>query len=305
MTLPTRSLGRTGVEVTALGYGAMELRGERHRNARPLEPGQAARVLNAVLDSGITMIDTSLDYGASEDEIGDAIGHRRDEYFLASKCGCPVDRELDLIPGHWPHVFTRDNVRDGVHESLRRLKTDHLDLVQFHQSPTREVMETEGGLEALQELQAEGKLRFIGSSSTLPNMEDHVDMGVFDAFQVPWSLLDRSHENVIRRAASAGAGIIIRGGVARGEPGEGRGRSEVWQRWRDANLDELLDGDDPTQFVLRYTLTFPDMSTTIVGTSNVAHLQRNLEAVARGPLPDDVFAEASRRVEALDSQSGG
>jgi aryl-alcohol dehydrogenase-like predicted oxidoreductase len=204
-----------------------------------------------------------------------------------------------MTPGRWPHVFTYANVRDGVHQSLQRLQTTHLDLVQFHTSPSRDEMETEGALDALRELQREGKVRFIGSSSTLPHMADHIDMGVFDAFQVPYSLLDRSHEATIAAAADAGAGIIVRGGVARGEPGQGRGSTDIWQRWSDAHLDELCDHETPTQFVLRYTLTVPTITTTIVGTSNLEHLRLNLAAAARGPLPPEIFAEATRRIDAV------
>jgi aryl-alcohol dehydrogenase-like predicted oxidoreductase len=164
-------------------------------------------------------------------------------------------------------------------------------------------METEGGLDALRQLQQEGKVRFIGSSSTLPHMPDHVAMGVFDVFQVPYSLLEREHEQVIGDAAAAGAGIIVRGGMARGEPGEGRGKADVWQSWHDAQLDDLLDGETPTHFVLRYTLGLPALSTTIVGTSSVEHLRGNLAAARRGPLPADVFAEATRRIDAVSESS--
>ena len=80
--LPTRTLGRTGATVTTLGYGAMELRGAPRGREIPAE--QAERVLNAVLDGGITLIDTSPDYGQSEELIGRFISHRRDEYFLAT-----------------------------------------------------------------------------------------------------------------------------------------------------------------------------------------------------------------------------
>src|SRR5580704_13519718 len=86
--LPKRELGRTGLEVTMLGYGAMELRGAPR--ARDISESQAETILNAVLDSGINYIDTSIDYGLSEERIGRYIGHRRDEYYLASKCGCLV-----------------------------------------------------------------------------------------------------------------------------------------------------------------------------------------------------------------------
>ena len=84
--LPKRTLGRTGLEVTTLGYGAMELRGAPR--GRDVSEEQAERILNAVLDAGINFIDTSIDYGVAEERIGRYISHRRSEYFLASKCGC-------------------------------------------------------------------------------------------------------------------------------------------------------------------------------------------------------------------------
>jgi aryl-alcohol dehydrogenase-like predicted oxidoreductase len=89
MAILTRTLGGTGADVTILGYGAMELRG-RPRGPETADE-DAGRLLNAVLDGGINLIDTSPDYGRSEELIGTYIGHRRDEFFLASKCGCPVE----------------------------------------------------------------------------------------------------------------------------------------------------------------------------------------------------------------------
>jgi aryl-alcohol dehydrogenase-like predicted oxidoreductase len=86
--LPKRKLGRTGLQVTMLGYGAMELRGAPR--ARDITDDQAETILNAALDGGINYIDTSGDYGLSEERIGRYISHRRDSYYLASKCGCLV-----------------------------------------------------------------------------------------------------------------------------------------------------------------------------------------------------------------------
>lgn len=300
-SLPRRALGRTGVEVTALGYGAMELRGAGHRNPRPIEPGQADRVLGAVLDGGIDFIDTAIDYGESEESIGRAIGHRRDEYFLASKVGCLLAPPPD--GPRWPHDYAYQNVIDGVHQSLRRLRTDHLDLAQIHLSPSRQTIEDEGTLTALLELRDEGKIRYIGSSSTLPNIFDHIEMGAFDVFQVPYSLLDAAHADAIAAAGRAGAGIIVRGGVAKGEPSTGHGRAEVWDRWEAAGLDELRAPDESrTQLLLlRLTLALPELSTTIVGTLSTDHLAQNLEAAQRGPVSEDVEREARRRVAALDA----
>ena len=84
--IPRRTLGRTGLEVTTLGFGAMELRGAP--SGPQISDEEAGRLLNAVLDEGINFIDTSIDYGRSEELIGRFIANRRDEYVLASKCGC-------------------------------------------------------------------------------------------------------------------------------------------------------------------------------------------------------------------------
>ncbi len=305
--LPKRTLGRTGLEVTALGYGAMELRGGA--NGRQLSEEDVGRVLNGVLDSGINFIDTSIDYGMSEERIGRHIAHRRDEYFLASKCGCLVGWKRDESKPNQrggPHVYTRENVVAGVEQSLRRMNTDHLDLVQLHGSPSKEVLEEEGTVETMQDLQAQGKVRFIGMSSTIPHLRDHIAMGVFDEFQVPYSCLQRLHEDVIAQAAQTGAGIVIRGGAAHGAPsGEERSRArgaEAYRVWEAAGLDDLLDGMSPMEFVMRFTATHPDGNTNIVGTLNLDHLAANVAAVAQGPLPADLYEEAKRRLAAAGSK---
>jgi aryl-alcohol dehydrogenase-like predicted oxidoreductase len=309
--LPTATLGRTSLEVTKLGYGAMELRGGGGRRARAVDDETAGQVLNAVLDAGINFIDTSPDYGLSEERIGKHIAHRRDEYFLASKCGCPVKQPPPAPGERPPHIFTRENVRAGVEQSLTRMKTDHLDLVQFHASPARSVLEENHSVDELLELQREGKIRFLGMSGTLPNLPDHIAMGVFDAFQIPYSALEREHETLISEAAKAGSGTIIRGGVARGMPaaedvdlsGLPERFREMYEqrrrRWEGANLDDLMEGMSAMEFMLRFTISHPDMSTTIVGTANPAHLEDNLQAARKGPLPDDVYQEALRRLDAI------
>ena len=304
-TLPRNILGRTGFEVTSLGFGAMELRGEPGGPA--ISDADADALLNAVLDAGINLIDTSPDYGASEDCIGRAIAHRRNEYFLASKCGC-----VPGAPMGTDHVHTAENVRAGVEASLRRMKTDHLDLVQFHRSLTQDEYNEHGALQALLDLRDEGKVRFVGVSGTLPNLDEQIGMGVFDAFQVPYSALQREHEDVIARASAAGAGIIIRGGAARGTPSDWEGRRNYMlpgtiskDRWEQAELDELLNGLTRMEFTLRFTLSNPDLDTTIVGTRSVAHLQDNIAAAAKGPLDAGVMAEAKRRLDAAGATSSG
>jgi len=299
--LPKQTLGRTGLEVTTLGFGAMELRGA------PVGPAitdqQAEKVLNAVLDAGINFIDTSIDYGHSEELIGRFIAHRRPEYFLASKCGCVPGAAMGA-----EHIHTAENIRAGVEQSLRRMKTDYLDLVQFHRSLTRHQFEEQGALEAALALKKAGKVRLVGVSGTLPQLAEQIEMGVFDAFQIPYSALQREHEEIIARASAAGAGIIIRGGVARGAPTDWQRSyymlpgSSMRDRWEQARLDELLDGMSRAEFMLRFTLSDPHLDTTIVGTRDVGHLRDNIAATLKGPLPENVVQEAKRRLAAAGSQ---
>ena len=304
-TLPKSILGRTGLKVTKLGYGAMELRGTDHFPR--LSPAQAGAILNGVLDSGINYIDTSPDYGYSEQLIGGQLAHRRGEFYLAGKCGCPIEAPDVPHDRHKPHDFSRANLCAGVEQSLRRMKTDYLDVVQFHVSPARSQLEEHDSIAELVSLREQGKVRFIGMSGTMPHLEDHIAMGVFDVFQIPYSIVEREHEDLIHKAAREGAGIVIRGGVARGamvkdesvideypaflQPAF-RARRRLWQR---TSFDDLLGGMSPMEFMLRFTISNPDMTTTIVGTANPEHLAHNVTVAARGPLPADIYAEACRR----------
>jgi hypothetical protein len=122
----------------------MELRGQPRGPA--ITDDEAGRLLGAVLDGGINLIDTSVDYGHSEELIGRYLGHRRDEYFLASKCGCPLSPPPDATPPY-QHDYSPGNVRADIEESLRRLRTDRLDLVQVHMSPSRALMQAEHTVE--------------------------------------------------------------------------------------------------------------------------------------------------------------
>ena len=304
MAIMTRALGRTGADVTILGYGAMELRG----GPRGPEVGDedAGRLLNAVLDGGINLIDTSPDYGGSEELIGRHIGHRRDEFFLASKCGCPIELPTN-VPPPYPHDYSPANVRADVEQSLRRLRTDRLDLVQVHMSPSKATLEENHTVETLRTLKTEGKVRFIGMSGILPNLPEHIAMNVFDVFQIPYSAVQRDHEDLIT-AAAAGAGTLIRGGAARGAASEDKNwrtgplsqQPGVGQRnWASSGIEDLIKDAGLTnmEFMLRFTLSHPGLSSTIVGTANPAHLAANIATAERGPLPEDLYEEAKKRLQ--------
>ncbi len=291
--METRLFGKTELRVTVLGYGAMEL--------RHVDAAQADTLLNAVLDAGINFIDTAPDYGPSEDYIGQCIAHRRDEYILASKCGCNIPRPDD--PDAPRHIWTGAQLRHNIEHSLKRLNTDYLDIWQIHSADPEELAGTDV-LETMQEIKQQGKVRHIavsmrGSSEgrgyvqMRPYLSDPA-WSAFEAMQVWYSALVRFSEQAIHDAAAKGIGTIIRGATRRVDP---------WESLADActqlGLDDLRAPDESAaQFLLRFVISHPDAHTIIVGTKNLDHLAENVAAVEAGPLPDDVLAEAKKRLDA-------
>ncbi len=180
-----RVLGRTQLPVTPLGYGSMGLR-PRTWGVRVVSDEDAERFLNAVLDAGINLIDTAPDYGVSEERIGRYIGARRREYFLATKCGCAyIQRETEI---EIRHEWRREVVERNVEQSLQRLKTDYIDILQFHGGDA-ETLQRAGLIDLLLALRNQGTIRFVGVSSALPHLPKLIKLGVFDTFQIPYSCL--------------------------------------------------------------------------------------------------------------------
>jgi aryl-alcohol dehydrogenase-like predicted oxidoreductase len=292
--METRLFGNTGLTATILGYGAMEL---RHPS---VDEAQAERLLNAVLDAGITFIDTAPDYGPSEDYIGKCIARRRDEYVLATKCGCNIPRPAD--PDAPRHIWTGAQLRHNIEHSLKRLNTDHVDVWQVHSAYPADLLGADV-VETMFKIKDEGKVRHIavsmgGASEKYGyvQMQGYLDPAwdAFEAMQVWYSALVRHSEQAISDAAAKGIGTIIRGATRRVDP---------WESLADActelGLDDLrAPGESAAQFFLRFVVAHPGAHTIIVGTKSLDHLAENVAAVQAGPLPADVLAEAKRRLDA-------
>jgi aryl-alcohol dehydrogenase-like predicted oxidoreductase len=290
-------LGHTDLEVTQLGFGSMGLRGPRTWGVRVVGEEEADRFLNQVLDSGINFIDTSPDYGLSEERIGRYISSRRGEFFLATKCGCVYTQHDDHL--EIDHHWNKDVILRNVETSLQRMRTDHIDLLQFHGGDA-ETLQREGLIELLKGFRDQGLIRFLGVSSSLPHLPGLIALGEFDTFQIPYSCLAPAHHKWITRAAESGAGIIIRGGIAHGGPDADIQRAQLNDVWNRARLDELLsEGMKRAELILRYTLSHPHCHTTIVGTCNADHLADNIAATLKGPLPAALCEEIQSRVSAL------
>jgi aryl-alcohol dehydrogenase-like predicted oxidoreductase len=277
----------------------MGLRGPKTWGVRVVCEEAADEFLNRVLDSGINFIDTSPDYGICEERIGRCISLRRSEFYLATKCGCVYTQHDDHL--EITHVWKKDVIERNLELSLQRLKTDSIDLLQFHGGDA-ETLQKEGLIDLLLNFRDQGLIRHIGVSSKLPHLPGLIDLGVFETFQMPYSCLAPENHDLITRAAETGAGIIIRGGIAHGGPDAEIQRPALNEVWTGAGLDEILPtGMSRAELLLRFTLSHPHCHTTIVGTCNADHLQENLVAAAAGPLSDDLYQEIRNRVASVIS----
>jgi aryl-alcohol dehydrogenase-like predicted oxidoreductase len=301
-----RRMGGTDLTVSRIGYGAMELSGSPR--ARALTEHDAVALLNQVIDLGINYVDTSIDYGASERLIGEALRHRRDEFVLASKCACQVGVD-DRQDGGEKHIYTGQNVTAGVEQSLRRLQTSHLDVVQVHGSPTRKQLEDGGVIEALLKLRERGLVRHLGISTRLPLLAEFIGLDAFTVFQVPYSALQRQNEDAIARLKRAGKAIVARGVTGRGAPGKdwatrpiGTVDGEVRRLWERAALDDILDGMPRIEFMIRFAMSNDDVDVALVATTDATHLAADIGYAAKGPLDAQLVALARKR---LASAGGG
>lgn len=277
----------------------MGLRGPKTWGVRVVNDEDADRFLNRVLDRGINFIDTAPDYGITEQRIGQFISSRRSEYILATKCGCaPIQHDDHLETAH---VWKKDVIARNLETSLQRMKTDYIDLMQFH-GGVAESLQREGLVDQLVQFRSQGLIRFIGVSSSLPNLPAMIQLGVFDTFQIPYSCLAPAHEEWITQAAETGAGIIIRGGIAQGGLDAEIQRPALNDVWTKAKLDEVLpEGMSRSELLLRMTLSHPHCHTVIVGTCNEQHLDENLSAASKGLLQQPLVDEVRARIRRLDA----
>ncbi len=209
-----RSLGTTGLTTSIIGWGTVKL--GRNTNVKypatfdlPSEQ-EASDIVLAMVDLGITLIDTAPAYGLSEARLGQALGARRQEVVLSSKVGEHFE------DGRSHFDFTGAAARRTVDTSLRRLGTDHLDLLLIHSDGRDEWIQRETDLiETLKSIKAQGKARKIGLSGKTPAGAT-LALSWADVLMCPWHPLDRSHESVMRSARSAGIGVLAKKVLASG-----------------------------------------------------------------------------------------
>jgi aryl-alcohol dehydrogenase-like predicted oxidoreductase len=293
-----RTFGNTGLQVSRLGAGLAEI----GFGLTFTKEAQAAQVLNAALDGGITFLDTAACYDISEELIGRTVAHRRHEYVLATKCG-------HVTGGYEGEEWTAQTVKDSIDRSLIRLQTDYVDLVQLHSCGV-DVLERGDVLQPLLDAKQAGKTRFIGYSGDNEAAEWAIESGLFDTLQTSFNLVDqRARTRLFPKAKAKGMGIIVKRPIANGAWGASQSPSDYadtyFARFQEmAALGPIPDAPE-NRFLLSLGFAFAhdDVDVFIVGTKNPQHMQANLGWVETElPIPSQAVEELYRRFDQLGAE---
>ena len=294
------TLGNTGLRVSRLGIGLAEI------GALSLaEVDEAGRILGDALDAGVNFFDTAECYGNSEELIGKAMGHRRDEIVLATKAG-------HVSTGSSGKPWTGETMRESIDRSLVKLRTDHVDVVQIHAFDISPPL-PDDVVQAVLDAKEAGKTRFIGYSGENEDAEWAVQSGLFDTLQTSFNLVDqRARYRLLEEARLKGIGIIGKRPIANavwgkamasaGDAGLSGTNLERLRRARAMlELGPMVGApNNPIVLALGFALAHEDMHTAIVGTRNPEHMLANIEAVERAlSIPESVVVELHRRFDQL------
>jgi aryl-alcohol dehydrogenase-like predicted oxidoreductase len=283
-----RRLGKTDMDVSILGFGGMEI-GYQH-----ISLSTAKRLLNEVLDRGINVVDTAECYSTSEELIGEAIASRRKDFYLFTKCG----HESGWTYPDWrPESLFR-----SVERSLKRLKTNHVDLIQLHSCSEAELRNGKV-IETLQRMRERGYTRYIGYSGDSKAALFAAESGQFDALQISVSIADQEAvELVLPAAEQRSLGVMAKRPLANmawhnGDrpPSDSYGRT-YWERLQRLKY-EFLHGDSNRAIstALRFSLSVPGVHTAIVGTTKPERIAENAKAVEAGRLSEQAYENIRAR----------
>lgn len=276
-------LGSSELMVGEIGLGCMSL-------GTDVEP--AVALIHEALDHGVNLLDTAdlYDAGRNEEILGQAIKGRRDQVIVATKVG---NRR---IPGQegWAWDPSKAYIKQAVHDSLKRLQTDYIDLYQLHGGTIEDPMEET--IEAFEELKQEGLIRYYGISSIRPNViREYVRRAQIVSVMNQYSLVDRrAEEEVLPLLEQKGISVIARGPVASGVLADS-GTAKADKGYLDYTPAELhsiretlgryvTDGRSLTQTAIRYALSHPAVAAVVPGASSREQLLHNIAASASAPL---------------------
>ncbi len=284
-----RRLGKTDMQVSVLGFGASEIGYEEASQAT------VEQLLKSALDAGLNVIDTAECYRDSEAMIGKAVGNRRADYYLFTKCGHPHGAESGA---NWSH----QSILESIERSLGRLQTDVLDVVHLHSCSEAELRKGEA-IAALQAARDRGHTRFIGYSGDGQAARYAVECGAFDSLQTSINIADQEAiELIVPLARERGMGVIAKRPIANvawktGHKPANSYHQIYWERLQKLGFDFLrtADLDKAIATALRFTLSVPGVATAIVGTAKPERWEQNAQLIEAGALSDAEFNAVRER----------
>jgi aryl-alcohol dehydrogenase-like predicted oxidoreductase len=309
-----RRLGRTGFIVSEIGFGAWGIGGSSWGGP---DDGASLAALEKAFDSGINFIDTALVYGGghSEQLIGRVLRTRKDNVYVATKVP-PKNMLWPARPGIPPRdVFPFRHVKKCADQSLRNLRTDRIDLLQFHVW-NADWVEDDDWRESVEWLKRKGKARFVGISANDHHPESVLSAlktGLIDCVQVIYNIFDPSPAaELLPLCRDLDIGVIARVPFDEGSltgtitpettfaPTDMRSRyfagnrkQEMWERVQAIRRD-LGDQEPLSRTALRFCLSQPAISTVIPGMRRAAHVEENGSASTAGPLPLEILQILAR-----------
>jgi aryl-alcohol dehydrogenase-like predicted oxidoreductase len=303
-----RKLGSTGLQVSEIGFGAWGIGGrtEGETSYGDTDDAISREAIKRALDQGVTFFDTSNVYGVGHSEflLGEVLAKHRNDVVLATKAGfVSYDRPADFSPA---------NLRSSLDGSLRRLKTEFVDLLQLHNPPIALLRSRPEVLATLRALQHEGRIRAFGLSTKSPDEARAAieEFGV-SVVQANFNMLDlRALDcGLLDLATAPGVAVIARtplcfgflsGGI---KPDQNFPTGDHRNSWPRAQIARWCEGTErlhavisssdsgtPVQVALRWCLSFPAIATVIPGMLTPHEVDENIAASELGPLPPEVIA---------------
>ena len=287
-----RRLGQTDMHVSVLGFGGAEI-GFEGATEETVE-----RLLKSALDAGLNVIDTGECYEGSEELIGKTVSDRRGDYYLFTKCGHPR--------GIGSEDWSPSSLLQSIERSLRRLRTERLDLIQLH-SCSETVLRKGDAIAALQSAREKGYARYIGYSGDSVAARYAVECGAFDTLQTSINIADQEAiQLTLPLTREKGMGVIAKRPIANAAWKESHKPIDsyhhaYWDRLHKLHYEFIrhLPLEESIAHALRFTLSVPEVHTAIVGTTKPERWLQNAKLLEAGLLSEAEFAAIRERWEEI------
>ena len=296
--MTNRPFGNTGLSVSPLGFGSAPI---GYLNA---DQDRATAILNLMLDGGVNLIDTAAGYPDSEQMIGKAIGHRRGEFVIVSKCG---QKLADVEDKNWTPAL----IEKTVDRSLRNLGVEQLDVMLLHSCDLK-TLKDGGVIEPLIRARDAGKIEFVGYSGDNDAAAYAAGLDDIAVIETSVNVVDQVNlDRVLPVCRARNVGVLAKRPIANAAWKDLSQQQGLYKTYAKTYTERLAKtgltpealgfgaGDWP-EIALRFTLSQPGVHCAIIGTQSEANAAANLALAAKGPLPADVVQKIRDAFHAAD-----